>query len=164
MGIQCWWSHTRKRWSYEYENFEKVSVEKLRYDHGGRELSFCLWSQRVELSNVASAVKFFGSRPAERNWDLRHPKMRRAWGGVRGQHSKNCVSLSLHVSKIWSQKFINRSYVKRPEVPSGFVYCVVCICICIRVVYNTHVFMLDTLKPYSVDFDGEKRISIPKKK
>ena len=38
------------------------------------------WRQRVEFSIVAAAVKFFGSRPAKVNWDLKHHKMCRMLG------------------------------------------------------------------------------------
>ena len=50
-----------------------------------------LWRQRVEFpplrdgvefSTVAAAVRFFESRPVERNWDLKPHKIRRALAGV----------------------------------------------------------------------------------
>ena len=36
-GLECGWHHAWKRWSWEFEDFEK---EKLRLDHEGMELSF----------------------------------------------------------------------------------------------------------------------------
>ena len=38
------------------------------------------WRQTVEFSIVALAVKFFGSRPARMNWDLKHHEMCRTLG------------------------------------------------------------------------------------
>ena len=60
---------------------------------------------RVEFSTVAAAVKFFGSRPAEMNWDLKHHKMRRVleWSQIvwLAQTFKNCVSLH-EVAKLYN--------------------------------------------------------------
>ena len=51
---------------------------------------FLQWSQidefsaigayRIEFSTVAAAVKFFASRPAKMNWDLKHQEMCRMLG------------------------------------------------------------------------------------
>ena len=38
MGLQCEWCHTRKWWSWEFEDFEKESVGRLTLDDVGREL------------------------------------------------------------------------------------------------------------------------------
>ena len=38
------------------------------------------WRQTVEFSPFAAAVKFFGSRPAKMNWDLKHHEMCRTLG------------------------------------------------------------------------------------
>ena len=54
-----------------------------------REVEIGTWRQRVdflplrhrlEFSTVAAVVNFFGSRPAEMNWDLKHHEMRCASG------------------------------------------------------------------------------------
>ena len=37
---------------------------------------------RVEFSTVAPAVKFFGSRPAKMNWDLKHHEICQTLGVV----------------------------------------------------------------------------------
>ena len=69
MGLESGWRHARNRWSWKFEDFEKESAE------------IGPWKQRVEFSTVeAAAVKFFGSRPAEMNWDLKYYKMRRVLG------------------------------------------------------------------------------------
>ena len=99
MGLECGWCHARKRWSWEYEDFEK-RVVKLILDHGGWEVEFRPLEQRVE---------FFGSLPAEMNWDLKHHEMcQKLRGGVNivwlQKTFKNCVSLL--VSKNRSQKLI----------------------------------------------------------
>ena len=86
------------------ENLRILKKSQLRWDHGGRALSFLpLWRQS----------SFFGSWPAEMNWDLRHHKMRWALGW--GQNSKNCVSL--FVSKNRSQELNNCSYLKQQNPP-----------------------------------------------
>ena len=46
---------------------------RLTLDHGSRQLSFLPF---------AAAVKFFGSRLAKMNWDLKHHEMCRTWWGL----------------------------------------------------------------------------------
>ena len=87
MWLKCEWRHAQKRWSWEFEDFKKTVVEirPLR--------------RAVSFLSLRCAVEFFGSRPAEMTWDLKHHKMRRAFGW--GQHYmvsidfwELCVSLS----------------------------------------------------------------------
>ena len=100
----------------------------MRLDHGRRELSSLPLRHRVEFSTVAAAaVKFFGSRPAEINWDLKHHNIRCVSG--RGKHSKNCVSLL--VSKNRSQKLTVRTWNNRVRLVFS-----ICKCVCIRVVID----------------------------
>ena len=83
-------------------------------------VQFMSLRHRVEFSTVAAAVKFFGSRPGEMNWDFRHQKMRSASGW--GSHSKNCVSLLVSP---WTEvkKLINPFVSETTESA--------CICICL---------------------------------
>ena len=107
MGLECGWCHAWKRWSWEFEDFEKEAVEIERVE-------FLPLRHRVEFSTVAVTDKFFGTRPAKMNWDLIHYKMHVFfWGG--GQQSKNCVSLL--VLKNRNQKLINHLYLKQQSLP-----------------------------------------------
>ena len=72
----------RRWWTENLEILKITSVEDLRLDHEGWQLSFCHWGREnwvlyhwVEFSTVAATVKFFGSRPAKMNWDLKHHVM-----------------------------------------------------------------------------------------
>ena len=109
---------------------------------GAENWFLCHW---VEFSTVAAAVKFFGSRPAKMNWDLKHHVMCRTLGGHVSivwlwKTFKNCVSLL--VSKNRSQKLIN-AFV--PEQRSRLCICIVWFYICIRVVYNIYFSLSVTL-------------------
>ena len=81
MGMECGWRHARKRWSWEFENFEKSSVVigLLRGE---------LWVRpwRVGFWLLKDVVGFFGSLSTE---ILNITRCAARWGGV----SKNCVSL-----------------------------------------------------------------------
>ena len=46
MGVVWWWRHARKRWSWEFKDFEK---SQLRLDQRGRELSFCHLSRELSF-------------------------------------------------------------------------------------------------------------------
>ena len=58
MGLECGWRHARKRWSREFEDFEKESVEigPLRQELGIRPL-------RVEFWPLKDVVEIYGSLP-----------------------------------------------------------------------------------------------------
>ena len=73
MELECGWRHAQKRWSWEFEDFEKTVVE-IR-----------LLKELLSFLPLRHAVEFFGSRPAKINWDLEHHKLRCALGW--GQHS-----------------------------------------------------------------------------
>ena len=77
---------------------------RLTLDYASRQLSFCLFGHRVEFSTVAAVVKIFRSLPTEILTITRC--------AVRGDGVSivRIVSLLL-VSKNWSQKLINRSYL-----------------------------------------------------
>ena len=49
MGLECGWRHAQKRWSWEFKDFEKTSVEigALR-----RELGFLPLRHAVEFSDL----------------------------------------------------------------------------------------------------------------
>ena len=108
---------------YGPENWRILKKSQLRLDHGDWKYSSLPWSldlgirslsRRVEFSTVAAADKFFGSLPAEMNWDLKHHEMCRTLrGGVSIEWLrttfKNCVSH--FVSKNRSKKLINRWYL-----------------------------------------------------
>ena len=106
MWLECWWRHAQKRWAENLEDFEKDSVEVRPWcwevgarpwccEVGARtwywevEIRPWIWEteigpcrQTVEFSVVAVVVKFFGSRPAKMNWDLKHHEMCRTLGMV----------------------------------------------------------------------------------
>ena len=70
---------------------------ELTMDHADRQLSFCHlgreWISLPEswVSTVAAAVKFFGSRLAKMNWDLKHNEMCRALGWCLHSHHHHIV-------------------------------------------------------------------------
>ena len=61
MGPVCGWRHAQKRWTWEFEDFEKCQ----------------LGTRPLKDIDGFSTVHFYRSRPAEMNWDLKHHKMRR---------------------------------------------------------------------------------------
>ena len=104
MGLECGWCHVRKRWSWEFEDFEK---SQLKLDHWGESWVFgrwelgCVrwgrelrsWDWTVEDESWIWAVAICRVFRISTDRDLKHHKMHRALGW--GQHSKSCVSLSL---------------------------------------------------------------------
>ena len=90
MGLECGWRHAQKWWSWEFEDFEKMAVGfRLLKDVVG----YSTMKTRVGFSTVEDAVHFFGSQPAEMNWDLKYHKMHHAFGY--GEHRLlRIVSLS----------------------------------------------------------------------
>ena len=108
MRLECGWHHDRKRWSWEFEDFEK----ELRLDHWGES-----WVSAVEKCSFFGV--FFKSLTTK---ILNITRYAERWGW--GQQRKNCVSL--HVSP-WSEvrKLINHSYMKQQSPP------VFCIWVCI---------------------------------
>ena len=117
-GLECGWHHAQKRWAVNLEDFEKKIqliltlvlrswgptmvlrswdlTMQLKVDIGP-------WRQTVVFSAVAAAVKFFGSRPAKMNWDLKHHEMCRTLGVLLAYYDyerllRN-VSLSLRVEE-----------------------------------------------------------------
>ena len=71
MWLECEWRHAWKRWSWEFEDFEKESVENWDLAIESSSWGFGHWVE--ELS-------FVGSLPAEMNWDLKHHEMGRTLG------------------------------------------------------------------------------------
>ena len=112
---------------------------ELTMDHADRQLSFCHlgreWISLPEswVSTVAAAVKFFGSRLAKMNWDLKHNEMCRALGwclhNMIWNNFRHCVSL--FVSKNRTQNLINRSYLNNRAA---------CFCTWICILY-LHLYM-----------------------
>ena len=97
MGQECGWRYIQKRWAENLRILKNTAVESWDWTMGDDGWVLPL-EQRVEFSNVAAAVKFFGSLPAEMNWDLKHHEMCRMFGvGVSivwlQKTFKNCVSL-----------------------------------------------------------------------
>ena len=89
------------------------------------------WKDGVAFRPLGHTVEFFGSRPVEMNWDLKHHKVHRALGWV--QHSMVFIGfkelcLSPRVALDRSQEFINPFVSEKKE---SACYC---ICICITVV------------------------------
>ena len=58
MRMECGWRQAQKRWSWEFEDFEKVSVESYILT-----AEKCSWVFRISTDR-----------------DLKHHKMRRVWG------------------------------------------------------------------------------------
>ena len=118
MGPKWGWRRARKRWSREFDDFEKESVE-------GRDRT--MEAENWVLCRCGGGWDFRISTDR----DLKHHKMRRSLGMV---SIVRIVFLSLSVSKNRSQKLINRSYL------NNRVCLCICIClfiyICIHVVYN----------------------------
>ena len=73
-GVGCRWNHAQKRWSWEFEDFEKTSVKigPLR-----RELR--IRPRRVGFWPLKVVVGFFGSLPTE---ILNITRCAARWGGV----------------------------------------------------------------------------------
>ena len=67
------WRRTRMRCSREFENFEKQL------------LIFYRWSVLLGFSDPIRSDQF-GSLPAEKNWDLKHLKMRPTAAGSGGSN------------------------------------------------------------------------------
>ena len=79
MGQECGWRYIQKRWAENLRILKNTAVESSDWTMGDDGWVLPL-EQRVEFSNVAAAVKFFGSLPAEMNWDLKHHEMCRMFG------------------------------------------------------------------------------------
>ena len=74
------------------------------------------------------AVKFFGSRPAKMNWDLKHNEICGTLGVMLAYYdTKDLRIVSLLVSNNWSQKLLIKPLV--PEQRSR-------LCICVRLYLN----------------------------
>ena len=115
MRLECGRSHARKRWSWEFEDFEKDSVEIGLWRQivkfsalWGIQLSFLPLRRRLSFSDLD-----------RRRWIeiLKHHKTHRALGMV---SIVRIVSLSLRVA-------MNRSYQKQ-QSPSVFCIYVLCYC------------------------------------
>ena len=110
--LECGWRHARNRWSWEFEDFEKESVKKLRLDDGSRELSSCCWDIYLDLGHWRCSWVFF----IFTDRDLKHRKMCCVFGMI------SIVRIvSFLVLKNWSQELINRSYLKQHS-PSVFAF------------------------------------------
>ena len=55
MGLECGWRHAQKRWSWEFEDFEKTVVEirQLR-----REVEFIQQTALLDWTNVVYIFKY----------------------------------------------------------------------------------------------------------
>ena len=117
MGLECGWRHAQKRWSWEFEVFEKTSVEYSAVE------IWILTVEEVELDLAVERCSWVFRISTDR--DLKHHKMHRALGW--GQHIKNCVFLLV---SLWTEikKLINHSYLKQPSPP--VFACSICIWLC----------------------------------
>ena len=109
------------------------AFEDFRLDHEGRQLSFCHWG-REWSSTVAAAVKFFGSRPAKMNRDLKQHGMCRTLEVLLASYDYERLLriVSLLVLKNRSQKLIKPFVPEQSSLVPKFVFeYVLCICICI---------------------------------
>ena len=119
MGPECRWRHARKRWSWEFEDFEKESVEI-----GPLKQTVEIGPLRQELAS--SAVEACGQvLQISTDRDLKHLEIYHHTLGM-GSDSmvsivwlantfKNCVSLLV---SLWTEvkKLIIRSYLKRKSL------------------------------------------------
>ena len=95
-GAEVWMTSCPDEMVLTFEDFKNCY---LRLDHGGRELGMCHWGIESIFFTVAAAIKFFGSRLAEMNWDLGN-----------GISIVRIVSLS-SCRRTEVKKLINRSYL-----------------------------------------------------
>ena len=106
------------------ENLRNLKKESLKFGPWWLTVEFLLLRHRVESSTVAAPVRFFRSRPAEMNWDLKHHKMRRALGW--GQHSM--VSISFYELCLSPRVAMNRSQeINKPFVSETTESAYICI-------------------------------------
>ena len=77
MWLECDWHHARKRWLWEFKDFEKERAGKLTLDHGGWEVSFLPLSWELRLTVERCSCNFRIST----DWDPKHRKMHRALVG-----------------------------------------------------------------------------------
>ena len=114
MGLECGWRYARKRWSWEFEDFEKESfkIGPLRRELGIRPL-------RVEFWLSKDVVEFCRSLLTE---ILNITRCAMHWWG---QHSKNCVSLLMSP---WTEvkKLINGLYLKQQSQPVFSIVYILC--------------------------------------
>ena len=126
MGLECEWRHAQKRWSWEFEDFEKESVGSwlwiMQADNwastiGAENGVLCYRVEFLPLRRVPTSKDELRSKTP---WDV--PNV----GVWLRKTFKNCVSLL--VSKKQSQKLINSSYLNN-RVRLCFVFCI-CKCVC----------------------------------
>ena len=131
------------------ENLKILKKRQLGVDCGPcrQTIELLPLGQRMEFSAIelsflpfATAVKFFGSRLAKINWE-QTPRNVPNVGGVVSivwlrKTFKNFISLL--VSKNWSQKLINGSYLNN-GVTCVFDYIWFSICICIAIQHKERI-------------------------
>ena len=105
MGQECGWRHAQKRWSWEFEDFEKESVES--------------WDWTVEAESGISAI-------GAESWDLYRWGMELDLGRWRcswvfGSLPTEILNITLLVSKNKSQKLI------KPFVPETTESACICV-------------------------------------
>ena len=109
--------HARKRWSWEFEDFEK---SQLRLDHWCRGLKFDHWGIDLGLLPLRQCGQFL---QISTDRDLKYHEICRTLG-VGVSIVNNCVFLVV-APMDWSQEIINPSYLKQQGPP---VYCIfICI-------------------------------------
>ena len=112
MGLECGWRHARKRWSWEFEDFEKESVGSWDWTMEAENWALCYWVESWigVVEDVVRVLQISTDR------DLNITRCA-AWLGSDStgfaKTLKNCVSLL--VSKNRSQKLI------KPFVPNNRV-------------------------------------------
>ena len=125
MVWECGWRHPRKRWSWEFEDFEKTSV-------GFSPLKDVVGYSKVKTRVGSSTIEAYGQvLPISTDGDLKHNKMQRALGW--GQHSMVSIGfcelcLSPRVAMDRSQKLVN-PFV--PETTESACFA------CVYVLYTT---------------------------
>ena len=132
MGLECGWRHAQKRWSWEFEDFEKSQSDFQRWIWS---CVFCRWD-KVWILTVERCSLVFGSLLTE---ILNIPRCTALGWGQHSMVSKDFSEwcLSSRVAMYRSQKLINPFVTETSE----FACVCVCICICtvlIEIIVNIH--------------------------
>ena len=140
MWLEWEWRHTRKRWSWEFEDFEKHVSWELSLDHVGRQLGCLPLSQMVELGSDHDGEKL-GPTMVWRSWDWT-TRCAKRWGVVSIVWYERLLRIvSPLVSKNRNQKLI-KTFV--PETKESRLLAYVFVSACISVLEYVYVWLYNT--------------------
>ena len=132
MRLECEYHHARKRWSWEFEDFEKHSSWELTVDDVGRQLGCLPLRQTVEVG-IRPWWWEVGVWPwcweVEIELRFKIPRdVTNVWGGVSIVWYKRLLRIvSLLMSKKWGQKLIINAFVSEQRSPPVLYLPVICI-------------------------------------